>query len=195
MGKTLESMGLIEGYNIKPLKKNMANKDELFEEIEKYDIEVKEQARKILNDPLGGECWIIIKKDKIKGIYLFELEIKNDKNNLKHIKTVYTDELTEEICKKYEEIMLNVVKEYVSMKDYDKAIFEDNVIQTNTKLEKKEKVKDYIIGCLFGILFGWIFFDEIIIGLILGIIVWGPIFLEIDVVVTKKRKKKQKNND
>ena len=49
MGKFLESIGLIDGYDIIAIGKMKAKKDILFEEIEKYDNNIKEETRNIVN--------------------------------------------------------------------------------------------------------------------------------------------------
>ena len=58
----------------------------MFKKIEKYDNTIKDFTRKIVNES-SGKIFVIVKKDTIKGIYLFEVESKNDIKNLKHIKT------------------------------------------------------------------------------------------------------------
>ena len=52
MGKFLESIGVIDGYDIIAIGKMKAKKDELFEEIEKYDTDLKERTRKIFKGML-----------------------------------------------------------------------------------------------------------------------------------------------
>ena len=53
MGKILESIGLIEGYDIISIGKGKAKKDILFEEIEKADTEIKKDVKKIVNNESG----------------------------------------------------------------------------------------------------------------------------------------------
>ena len=98
MGKLLESIGIIDGYDIIAIGKLKAKKDELFDEILKYDSKVKEETRQIVNTS-SGRVFAITKKGLIKGIYLFEVETKDDVKNLKHIKTVYSDEVSEDVKK------------------------------------------------------------------------------------------------
>ncbi len=49
MGKFLESIGKIEGYDIIQIGKFKAKKDEIFVEIEKCDAAIKEETRKMVN--------------------------------------------------------------------------------------------------------------------------------------------------
>ena len=77
MGKILESIGIIDGHDIITSGKNKAKKDELFDEISKYDSNVKDETRKIVNTS-SGRVFAITKNGSIKGIYLFEVEIKED---------------------------------------------------------------------------------------------------------------------
>lgn len=59
---------------------------------------------------------------------MFEADSKDDAKILKHIKTVYTDEVSTDIREKYDIIILNQAKDYVSMQEYDKVILEDKVL-------------------------------------------------------------------
>lgn len=192
MGKFLESVGLIDGYDITLIGKMKAKKDILFEEIEMYDSNVKEQTRKIVNES-SGVVFAIVKKGKIKGIYLFEADSKNDAKILKHIKTVYTDEVSTDIREKYDIIILNQAKDYVSMQEYDKVILEDKVVQIDPKKSKKERNLAMLCGFVTGFVLGWIIFDEVSLGLLYGII-FAPVFSGLEVVITNKRGRKKKND-
>lgn len=192
MGKFLESIGLIEGYDIIAIGKIKAKKDNLFEEIEKYDSNVKEETRKIVNES-SGLVFAIVKKGIIKGIYLFTSDSKNDAKVLKHIKTVYTDEISTDIREKYDIVILNQAKEYVSMQKYDKVILNDKVVQIDPKLTKKDRSLAWLGGFALGFMLGWIIFDEVYLGLIYGII-FAPVFDGLEVVVNNKRGRKKKND-
>ena len=75
MGKILESIGIIDGYDIIIINKSKAKKDELFDEIIKEDESIKEEVRKIV-ETSTGRVFAIIKNKIIKGIYLFKVEEK-----------------------------------------------------------------------------------------------------------------------
>lgn len=192
MGKILESIGVIDGYDIIAIGKIKAKKDEFFEEIEKYDSNVKEKTRKIVNES-SGRVFGITKKGKIKGIYLFIVETKDNNKNLKHIKTVYTDEVAMDVREKYDNHILNIAKDYVSMQEYDKVILEDKVVQIDPKKTKKERTMAWLGGFVVGFSLGWVIFDEIYWGIMYGII-FAPVFGGLEVVITNKRGKKRKNN-
>ena len=192
MGKFLESIGLIDGYDITVIEKMKAKKDIIFEEIEKYDSNIKEQTRKIVNESLGL-AFAIVKKGKIKGIYLFEADSKNDAKILKHIKTVYVDEVSTDIREKYDIIVLNQAKDYVSMQAYDKVILEDKVVQIDPKKSKKDRNLAMLGGFVTGFVLGWIIFDKFYLGLVYGII-FAPVFSGLEVVITNKRGRKKKND-
>ena len=192
MGKFLESIGLIDGYAIIAIGKNKAKKDTLFEEIEKYDNKVKEVTRKIVNES-SGRVFAIEKKGIIKGIYLFEVEEKKDIKNLKHIKTVYTDEVANDIREKYNNHILDIAKNYISVQEYDKVILEDKVVQIDSKKSKKERDLAMIGGFIFGFSVGWMIFDNFYLGLVYGIIM-APVFSGLEVVVNNKRGRKKKKD-
>lgn len=192
MGKFLESIGLIEGYDIITIGKMKAKKDKLFEEIKKYDSNVKEETRKIVNES-SGLVFAIVKKGTIKGIYLFISDSKNDTKVLKHIKTVFTDEISTDIREKYDIFILNKAKEYVLMQEYDKIILNDKVVQIDPKLTKKDRNLAWIGGFIIGFALGWIIFDEFYLGLVYGVI-FAPVFGGLEVVITNKRGRKKKND-
>lgn len=192
MGKILESIGVIDGYDIIAIGKIKAKKDEMFDEILNYDSNIKEEVRKIVNTS-SGRIFAIVKKGIIKGIYIFEVEEKNDSKNLKHIKTIYTNEVEKEIQKKYDDFILNIVKDYVSTQEYDKVTLEDKVVQIDPKKTNKERNIAMISGFLIGFMLGWIIFDKFYFGIIYGII-FAPVFSGLEVVITNKRGRKKKNN-
>ncbi len=192
MGKILESLGYVDGYDIIAVGKAKAKKDEIFEEILKVDDKVKDKTREIVNNS-AGRVFAIVKKGIIKGLYLFEVEDKNDEKHLKHVKTVYTDEVAHDVREKYDEHILNMAKDYISELEYDKITLEDKVVQLDPKKSKKEKTIALLGGAACGFVLGWVIFDDIVFGLLWAII-FAPIFSGIDVVVSNKRGRK-KNND
>ena len=122
-------------------------------------------------------------------IYLFEVESKDDIKNLKHIKTVYTDEVATDTRQKYDNHILNIAKEYVSMQEYDKVILEDRVVQIDPKKTKKDRKLAMLGGCVIGFVLGWIIFDNLLYG-----IIFAPVFSGLEVVITNKRGRKKKDN-
>ena len=192
MGKILESIGVIDGYDIIAIGKFKAKKDELFDEILKYDSKVKDETRQIVNTS-SGRVFAITKKGLIKGIYLFEVETKEDMKNLKHIKTVYSDKVAADVQKKYDVHILNIAKDYVAYQEYDKVTLEDKVVQIDPKKTKKEKTIAMLSGFALGFILGWIIFDVFFLGIIYGMI-FAPIFSGIEVVITNKRGRKKKDD-
>ena len=192
MGKILESLGYIDGYDIIAIGKFRAKKDEIFEEILKVDEKIKDETRDIVNNS-AGRVFAIVKKGIIKGIYLFKVEEKDDIKNLKHVKTVYTDEVAEDVREKYDNHVLKIAQDYVSEMEYDKVTLEDKVVQLDPKKSKKEKIWALLGGAACGFVLGWVCFDDITMG-ILWAIVLGPTFSGIDVVISNKRGRKKKED-
>lgn len=190
MGKTLETIGIIDGYNITEIGKSKAKKDELFDEILKYDSKIKDETQKIVNTS-SGEAFAITKKGLIKGIYLFEIETKGDVKNLKHIKTVYSDEVSEDVRKKYDKYILDIAEDYILYQEYDKVTIENKVVQSDPKKTKKEKSIAMLSGYIIGLILGTIIFDDVLWGVLFGMI-FAPIFNGIEVVITNKDSKKKK---
>ena len=192
MGKLLESIGIIDGYDIIAIDKSKANKDELFEEILNEDKNIKEEVRKIVENSTG-RVFAIIKKGIIKGIYLFKVEEKEEKTNLKLIKTIYTKEVEEEVQEKYEHHILEIAKDYVTNQEYDKVTLEDKVVSLDSKVSKKEQGIAIIGGFAIGFIIGWTIFKEIYLGLIYGLI-FAPLFSGMDVIISNKRGRKKKGD-
>ena len=195
MGKILESIGIIDGHDIIAIEKIKAKKDKLFTEILKVDKKIQEDVKEITEEE-SGRIFAITKKGKIKGLYLFEAKEENDSKILNHLKTVYTKDVKEEVQDKYDQHILNIAKDYVSMQEYKKVTFEDKIVQIDPKLTKKDKEIALLGGFAVGFMFGWIIFENPLLGIVYGII-FAPIFSGLKVVITKKRKKKntkEKNN-
>lgn len=188
MGKILESIGIIDGHDIIAIGKIKAKKDKLFTEILKVDKKIQEDVKEITEEE-AGRIFAITKKGKIKGLYLFEAKEENDSKILNHLKTVYTKDVKEEVQDKYDQHILNIAKDYVSMQEYKKVTFEDKIVQIDPKLTKKDKEIALLGGFAVGFMFGWIIFENPLLGIVYGII-FAPIFSGLKVVITKKRKKK-----
>ena len=191
MGKILESIGLIDGYDIIVIGKGKAKKDELFSEILKADKDIQSDVKNIIEKETG-RIFAIIKKKKIKGLYLFEVVKKDEQRILEHIKTVYTKEVNEDVQNKYDELILKMAKDYVSMQEYNKVTFEDNVVQIDPKKTKKEKEIALLGGTALGFILGWLIFDDFMMAILWGLI-FAPIYSGLEVVITKKRGRKKKN--
>lgn len=195
MGKILESIGIIDGHDIIAIGKIKAKKDKLFTEILKVDKKIQEDVKEITEEE-AGRIFAITKKGKIKGLYLFEAKEEKESKILNHLKTVYTKDVKEEVQDKYDQHILNIAKDYVTMQEYKKVTFEDKIVQIDPKLTKKDKEIALLGGFAVGFMFGWIIFENPLLGIVYGII-FAPIFSGLKVVITKKRKKKntkEKNN-
>ena len=192
MGKLLESIGVVDGYKMITIGKLKSRKDKLFNEILKYDSKVKDETRQIVNTS-SGRVFAIIKKGLIKGLYLFKVEKNDNVKTLKHIKTVYSDEVTSDIQKKYDDHILNIVKEYVSYIEYDKVVLKDKVVQVDSKKAVKGRTMKLLSGFAIGFMMGWIIFDKFYLGIIYGVI-FAPVFSGAEVVIANKRSK-SKNVD
>lgn len=192
MGKFLESIGLIDGHDIIAIGKLKAKKDKLFTEILKVDENIQNEIKE-LTEKDEGRIFAIIKKGKIKGLYLFEIEEIENNKFLNHIKTVYTKDVAEKVKDKYNVIILNEAKNYVSLQAYTKVTFDDKVVQIDPKKTKKEIEIALLSGFALGFIFGWLIMDDIIMGIIYGIL-FAPLLSGLEVVVSKKRGRKKKKD-
>lgn len=191
MGKVLEAIGKIDGYDIIEIGKNKLKKEDLFKEIVNYDSNIKDYTRRIVGKS-SGVVFAVVKKGIIKGMYIFEIESKGDINKLKHIKTVYTNEVSQSVREKYDNHIMDILKDSVSMKEYENVAFNDSIIQIDPRKTKTERAIAIIGGFAIGFIMGWIIFDEFYMGIIYGVIL-GPVFSDLEVVVNKKSRSKDKN--
>lgn len=192
MGKFLESIGLIDGHDIIAIGKIKAKKDKMFTEILKEDNNVQNEVKE-LTEKNEGRIFAIVKKGIIKGLYLFEIEEIDNNKMLNHVKTVYTKDVSEEVRDKYNVVILNEAKQYVSLQEYTKVTFDDNVVQIDPKVDKKDLALTSSGGFFLGFILGWVIFNDIMMGFLYGII-FSPVITGAKVVVTKKRGRKKKKN-
>lgn len=191
MGKFLESIGLIDGHDIIAIGKIKAKKDKMFTEISKEDNNIQNEVKE-LTEKNEGRIFAIVKKGIIKGLYLFEIEEIENNKMLNHVKTVYTKDVSEEVRDKYNVVILNEAKQYVSLQEYTKVTFDDNVVQIDPKVDKKDLALTSSGGFFLGFILGWVIFKNITMGVLYGII-FSPVITGAKIVVTKKRGRKKKN--
>ena len=189
MGKILESIGLIDGFDISIIGKMSIKKDKMFEEIKKKDKNIQEEARDIINNS-KGVVFAIYKKKIIHGLYLFKDETKGEEKHLKLVKSVFTDDVSQEVKDKYQEHLIKLSKEKVKYLEYDEISLDEDVIFKKSQKSKAELISAFTGGYLLGFLLGLIVFDSVGMGLCFGII-FAPVLAGVDAGVRKKRGRKK----
>lgn len=189
MGKVMESFGAIDGYDLIKLSKRKTKNDDIFIDIIKKDKNIKEEIRTLVNET-KGVVFVVTKNKIIKGAYLFNLSKKDGIKKLDNTKNVLCDDISEETKKKYDDFMLDFLKDSVSGFSYDEVSFNDKVIKV--KASKKTIFFSALTGFIFGMTIGWTIGDNFVLGILDGI-VFGIAFSAVDVVVINKKKKKTKN--
>ncbi len=190
MGKILESIGIIDGYDIIAIGKIKSKKDKLFTDIKKINKNIQKDIIELTEDE-EGRIFAITKKGKIKGLYIFEVKGENEEKYLNHIKTIYTKDVKKETQEKYNQFIINMTKDYVSSQEYKKVTFDDVIVQIDPKLSKKDKDIALLGGFATGFILGWLIFDGLLLGILWGII-FAPTFSGLKVVITKRRKRTKK---
>lgn len=193
MEKSNKGITFIKEYNLINLSKSKVKKDQIFEEIKKVDNKIQEDCKKIINESTG-EIYAIVKKGIIKGVYLFQIETNENNKNLKHIKTIYTNDVPTDTREKFDNAILDGVISSVQYLEYDKVTFNNKVIELEPSKSKKDKITSYIIGAATGFIIGWIIFDEFFWGIIFGMLL-SPFFNGLEVMVTNKKGRKKKNKE
>lgn len=189
MGKLKEAFGIIDGYEMKAISKSRLKKEELFEEIKELDKDIIEECRKVLEN--NGRIATYEKDKKIKAMYIFEEEKKDDEKVLNNTKTLYTDELSEELRERLDKRLIEELKELLLGLRYVKVYMNDNVIQIDPTKSKKDIYAALLGGAACGFVLGWIAFDDIGIGFLWAVVFAGA-FSGLDVAVSKKRGRKKK---
>ena len=190
MGKVLESFGIIDGYDLSEYGKISIKKEGIFEVLEKKDKNIKEEALDIINEG-KGVIFGISKKNILYGIYLFKEEKKNKKKVLTLTKKVFDKELEKETVKKYDDYLLDILKDSLIASGYKQIIIDDQVIQIDPSLSTPVLIISMLGGFALGAMLGWMVFEDVIFTILWGL-VFAPLFSGIEVVVVKKKKRKKK---
>ena len=189
MGNIKEAFGIIDGYEMNLVGKLRLKKEELFEEVKKKDKDIIEKCRQVLEN--GGNIYSYEKDKKIKALYLFEKEKRDNEKVLVNKKNIYTKEIDDKLKVKLDERIKEELKEKISLLEYKKIYINDEVMQFNPKKSKKEIYLSLIGGALLGFIFGWFILEDIIFGIIWAIAFAG-IFSSLDVVINTKPGRKKK---
>lgn len=189
MGKILESFGVIDGYDLSEYGKISINKDGIFDVLEMKDSKIKEEAREIINEK-KGTVFGISKKDILYGIYLFKSEKKNKKKVLTLKKKVFADELEKETLKKYDDYLINVLKDSLISSGYSQIILDEQIIQIDPSISTMTLIISSIVAFSIGAIIVWSITKDLIATILTGIVMI-PVFSGFEVVVTKKRKRKK----
>jgi F0F1-type ATP synthase assembly protein I len=189
MGNIKEAFGIIDGYEMNLVGKLRLKKEELFEEIKKKDKDIIEKCKKVLEN--GGNIYSYEKDKKIKALYVFEKEKRDNENVLVNKTNIYTKEIDDKLKVKLDERIKEELKEKISLLEYKKVYINDEVMQLDPKKSKKEIYLSLIGGALLGFIFGWFILEDIFFGIIWAVVFAG-IFSSLDVVVSTKPGRKKK---
>ena len=198
MKKILESigeeLGNIDGYDLISIGLVKAKAEGFFDELKKQDSSIQEDVCNTIKNG-KGYCLGVVKKKELYGVYLFEIKQKEDSKELKHVKTVFSDEVSKESREKYDVFVEKTLKDFVTSLEYDKVTLEDKVIELDPKDNSLLQTAGIsITGYVCGFIFGWLVFDDILWGFLYGMI-FMPLFNEVNVVVRNKRGRKKDNKN
>ena len=188
MDNIKEVFGFIDGYELKTVGSHKVKKEKLFDDIKKKDKDIIDECKKALEK--SGRIYTYEKDKLIKAIYVFEEDKKKEKI-LRNTKTIYCKEINDELKEKFDNRLKTSFEEELLQLEYDKIYLNDTVIQIDPKKSKKEVYAALAGGFFIGLVLGWIIFDDIAFGIIWGLL-FGGAFSGLDVVVSKKRGRKNK---
>ena len=118
----------MQGYSCDKIGKKTIEKKEGFEEVLEKDSEILEKAKKAIE--AKGDVFVIKQKKVIKAIYLFEQEIIEEKKKvLKLVYELKLEGIPADVIEHYENDILEVIKENISLGDIYKLEWEGKEIE------------------------------------------------------------------
>lgn len=180
-------VGKIKGYSVCSISKGTLKKEDFFDEIKNKDLNVKEKIQNILSN--HGIIYGLKKDKKLKAVYLFESITEDKKRILKFTEKILLEEINKEIQEEFEKDITEELSEFVSLEEYSKIVWDENVI-----VPKMVKVGKYnlplgslmfVVGVIFGILT-----DDLAMGMCIGICLGCG-----SAVIMKKKDNNENNNN
>lgn len=156
---------MIEGYSLCNISKGTLKKEKFFDEIKNKDSKIQEKLEKTLKNK--GLAFGLKKDKKLKAVYLFEATTEEKKNILRFTEKILLEEITNEIQEKIEKDLITEFAELVSLEDYAKVEWDDNIIIPKTVKVGKYNVPLGSLMFLLGIIFG-ILMDDLVLGICVG---------------------------
>lgn len=159
---------LTKGFHLCDIGKKKINKEEFVEEIKAKDAKIAEEVINVLSNK--GEVCGFKKDKKLKAIYLFEREKEEKKVILKLSKKIMVDEISEEMEKELDDVLLTNFIEVVALEEISKVVFEDKEIVPKTVKVGKFNIAIGSLSLAIGTIIGVLFLgDDWYIGVMLGI--------------------------
>ena len=169
-------MNYLKGYKPIELNKGDLKTLEMFSDIEEKDSNITDDLTSMLgNKEFEGSIFALRnkKEKKYKSIYIFKPEKDSEGNSiLRFYKNVNADDVSQEAVKEFEEIILESLKEAVSLDEtWKQIIWNDTVIEPRMIRIASINLSAGLFGLLFGLLLyvitgGVIWF---ILGICIGI--------------------------
>lgn len=159
-------IGKVKGYSVCDISKGTLKKEEFFNEIENRDSNIREKLESVLQNK--GLVFGLKKDKKLKAVYIFESANEDKKKILRFTEKILLDEIDNEIQEKFEKDLINEFKELVSLEEYAKVEWNENVIVPKTLKVGKHSVPIGSLIFLLFIIFG-IIIDDVAIGMCMGL--------------------------
>ena len=153
-------MGSVKEYNINQITLKMIDNVKWdFSEIESKNSEIKNYLKDIIKNE--GVVYSLNKKKVFKAIYVFKMEKVDDKKSLVFDKKISLKELTAEVIEEFEKDIVTILGEEVASNEFEKATWDDKVIEPNTIKIGKWEIPVTLAWVLLGVVC-CILFDEVI---------------------------------
>ncbi|MBR2705242.1 MAG: hypothetical protein IKE91_07220 [Clostridia bacterium] len=183
-------MNYLKGYKPVELNKGDLKNLEKFSDLEEKYSNITDDLTAMLGDKeFEGSIFALRnkKEKKYKSIYIFKPEKDKDGNDiLRFYKSVSTDDVSSEAVKEFEDIIMESLKETVSLDEkWSQIIWNDNVIEP--RMIRLASIN--LSAGLFGIIFGLLLY--IITGQVLWFVLGIAIGLTSGAIVSKIGEKKE----
>lgn len=187
-------MNYLKGYKPVDLNKGDLKTLDRFSDIEEKDNNITDDLTSMLGDKSVNGCVFALrnkKENKYKSIYIFKPEKDSDGNDiLRFYKSVSTDDVSQETIKEFEDIVMESLKEAVSLDEtWKEIIWNDTLIEPHTIRIASINLSAGLFGILFGVLL------YVITGEFIFLIIGLGIGLGSGAVVSKIGEKKEEEDN
>ena len=189
--------GNVKEYRVIEITKKVLEKKKW--SLEEFDKESLDKIDEILDNDglifaLGRK---VDKKKIIKGLYLFNKQTKDDETIIVFDKTIFVEDIRDEVIFEFEDAIDSFLGAAVSEKKVKKAYFKDKEYEVKIVKIGKYEVSATILWILWGAI-TWILTQDVIwlcLGVIFGTTCGYVVKVNGKVISVKKSKNKKKKNN
>lgn len=189
--------GNVKEYRVIEITKKVLEKKKW--SLEEFDKECLDKINEVLsNDGLIFALGRKIEKKKIvKGLYIFNKQIKDDESMIVFEKTIFAEDIREEVLFEFEDAIDSYLGAVVSEQKVKRAVFKDKEFELKKVKIGKYEVSATVLWILWGVI-TWILTQDIMwlcLGIVFGTSCGYAVKINGKVLSVKEAKNKKKKND